>query len=278
MKNKKIYLIGEIGINHNGSIKLAKKLIDMAVNCGCDAVKFQKRDIKLVYSKNYLEGPRNSPWGKTQYDQKKGLEFDRKDYDAIDKHCKKRKIHWFASAWDNNSLEFLKKYKSKLNKVASPMITNTDFLNRVAKLKTKTLISTGMCQMQDIIRAVKIFRKHKCDFVLMHCVSEYPCDDNKLNLNLIKTIKNKFKCEVGYSGHEASVSPSVIALALGATYIERHITLDRAMYGSDQSASLSEQGLRNLGQIIKKYPLMIGDGIKKFLPNEKINAKKLRYW
>ena len=272
------FIIAEIGINHNGSIDIAKKLIDMAVDCGCDAVKFQKRDINIVYTKDELNSDRESPWGKKFIDQKKGLEFDEKDFDAIDKYCKEKNILWFASAWDENSLNFLDKYKLKYNKIASAMITNTDFLIKVAEKKKYTFISTGMSEYQNIDAAVEIFQNIGCQFELMHSVSTYPCPEEILNLNIIKNLRDKYKCNVGYSGHESSVTPSIVASTLGISSLERHITLDRSMYGSDQAASLEEAGLRNLVQSIKKIPIIIGSEDKKIFAEELPVARKLRYW
>ena len=272
------FIIAEIGINHNGSIDIAKKLIDMAVDCGCDAAKFQKRDINIVYTKDELNSDRESPWGKKFIDQKKGLEFDEKDFDAIDKYCKEKNILWFASAWDENSLNFLDKYKLKYNKIASAMITNTDFLIKVAEKKKYTFISTGMSEYQNIDAAVEIFQNIGCQFELMHSVSTYPCPEEILNLNIIKNLRDKYKCNVGYSGHESSVTPSIVASTLGISSLERHITLDRSMYGSDQAASLEEAGLRNLVQSIKKIPIIIGSEDKKIFAEELPVARKLRYW
>ena len=274
----KIFVIAEIGINHNGNIVLAKELIDAAVRCGCDAVKFQKRDIYTVYTKNFLSEPRESPWGTTQLDQKKGLEFDYESYLEIDKYCKLKDINWFASAWDIKSLEFLDKFRLKYQKVASAMITHNEFLNAVADRKKYTFISTGMSTIEDIDNAVEIFKKKKCDFELMHSVSTYPADEKNLNLNMILTLKKRYNCKVGYSGHEPSVSPSLVACSLGATSLERHVTLDRASYGSDQSASLEETGLSALVGSVRKIKEILGNGKKTFLEEEKKVAKKLRYW
>tara|TARA_A100001011_G_C14303241_1_gene841859 strand:+ start:1749 stop:2606 length:858 start_codon:yes stop_codon:yes gene_type:complete len=274
----KIYIIAEIGINHNGSLEIAKKLIDMAKKCGCNAVKFQKRDIEIVYSKEELNKSRESPWGKTQREQKMGLEFDEKQYNEIDEYCKQIDIEWFASAWDIKSLDFLKKYNLKNNKVASALITHKKFLEHCAKQKIHTFISTGMSTIDIIRDAVDIFKKNNCPYSLMHSVSVYPCPNEILNLNNITLLKKKFQCDVGYSGHEASVSPSIIAATLGANSIERHITLDRSMYGSDQSASLEESGLRNLVNSVRKIKECIGSSDKQFQEGEKTVAEKLRYW
>ncbi len=272
------FIIAEIGINHNGSLKIAKNLILMAKSAGCDAVKFQKRDIQTVYTKEELNKSRKSPWGKTQREQKEGLEFSKKEYDEIDQFCKSIKINWFASAWDIKSLEFLDKYNLKYNKIASAMITHLEFLKQAAKRKKYTFISTGMSGYKEIDNAIKIFKENDCPFELMHSVSAYPAPEDQLNLNLIKKMKKKYNCNVGYSGHEPSVSPSLVAVTLGASSLERHITLDRSMYGSDQSASLEERGLKELVSIIRKVPKVIGDGEKKILDCEIDVAKKLRYW
>ena len=275
---KKTFIIAEIGINHNGDIELAKKLIDVASRAGCDAVKFQKRDLDTVYTKEELDKPRKSPWGTTQREQKEGLEFSKKEYDFIDKYCKEKGIVWFASAWDIKSLVFLDNYNLKYNKIASAMITNIDFLKEVAKRKKYTFISTGMSGYNEIDKAVDLFKASDCPFELMHSVSAYPSPEDQLNLNIIQRLVKKYNCPVGYSGHEPSVSPSIVAVTLGANSIERHITLDRSMYGSDQSASLEEKGLEQLVSIIRKIPIVIGKEDKKMLDCEIEVAKKLRYW
>ena len=277
MKNE-TFVIAEIGINHNGSLKIAKDLILMAKAAGCNAVKFQKRDINTVYTEEELNKPRKSPWGDTQRKQKEGLEFSKKEYDEINQFCKSEKISWFASAWDIKSLEFLDQYNLKYNKIASAMITHLEFLKQAAKRKKYTFISTGMSGYEEIDKAINIFKQNDCPFELMHSVSAYPAPEDQLNLNLIKKLKEKYKCNVGYSGHEPSVSPSLVAVTLGATSLERHITLDRSMYGSDQSASLEERGLKELVSIVRKIPTVIGGGEKKILDCETNVAKKLRYW
>lgn len=274
----KIFTIAEIGINHNGDIDIAKKLIDMAKSCGCDSVKFQKRDIKSVYTEKELDSDRESPWGKKFIDQKLGLEFEKKEYDIINEYCKKLNIIWFASAWDEKSLNFLDQYNLKYNKVASALITKLDFIEKIAQQKKYTFISTGMSNYENIDIAVEIFQKNSCPFEIMHCVSTYPCPDEILNLNIINRLKERYGCDVGYSGHEASVVPSIVAATLGVSSLERHITLDRSMYGSDQSASLEEPGLRNLISSIKKIPVVIGKEDKQIFEEEIAVAKKLRYW
>lgn len=275
---KPIFIIAEIGINHNGDINIAKQLIDMAKSCGCDAVKFQKRTIEVVYSKEFLDSPRKSPWGTTQRAQKEGLEFGEEEYDIIDDYCRQRKIEWFASAWDIESQVFLRQYNLKYNKVASPMLTNIPLLDLVAEEHKHTFISTGMSTYNDIDKAVDIFRNHGCPFTLMHCQSTYPAAAADLNLLCIKSLKKRYNCDVGYSGHEISPMPSIIAAALGAVAIERHITLDRAMYGSDQAASLGLRGLQILVANAKSIPKLWGDGFKRVSEGEQAMANKLRYF
>ena len=275
----KTFIIAEIGINHNGDIKIAKKMIEEAKAAGVDAVKFQKRDIFEVYTKEFLAQERESPWGKTQLDQKKGLEFGETEYLEIDKFCKQIGVKWFASAWDLKSLEFLDKFNFEYNKIASAMIIDINFLSEVAKRKKYTFISTGMCEMKDISRAVEIFRENNCNFELMHCISAYPFESKHADLGLIKFLSEKFKCKVGYSGHEKSgVAISYAATALGATSVERHFTLDRSMYGSDQAASIQPEGLRKLVGGIRQINLALsGKGNeKKILDIEVSVAKKLR--
>lgn len=272
-------IIAEIGINHNGDLTIAKKLIESAKKSGFDAVKFQKRNIETVYTKAELDKPRESPWGRTTREQKDGLEFGKKEYDEINNYCESLKIQWFASAWDTKSLNFLDNYNLKYQKVASAMITNIEFLESLSKRKKYTFISTGMSDFKVIDKAVEIFNKNDCKFELMHSVSAYPCPEDQLNLNLIPIMRERYGCNVGYSGHESSVSPSIIAVSLGATSLERHITLDRSMYGSDQAASLEEKGFNELISIVRKIPIVVGSSKeKKILECEEPVAKKLRYW
>lgn len=271
-----LYIIAEIGINHNGDLNIAKKLIDVAKDCDCDAVKFQKRTIDLVYTKELLDSPRESPWGTTQREQKEGLEFGEKEYREIDRYCKEKGIEWFASAWDIESQKFLRQFDLKHNKIASAMIVWEDFLKEVASEKKHTFISTGMCEVKHIDRAVEIFKEAGCPFELMHCVSVYPMDDEKANLLGIESLRKRYGCDVGYSGHEVGLAVSYGAVALGATSLERHITLDRAMYGSDQSASIEPNGLRMLTGAVRKIVNARGDGHLGMSPEEAPIAKKLR--
>ena len=271
-----VFIIAEIGINHNGDINIAKQLIDMAKECGCDAVKFQKRDIDLVYSKELLDLPRESPWGTTQRAQKEGLEFGQKEFEEIDNYCKEKEIEWFASAWDVNSLKFLDQFDCKYAKVASAMLADKNFMEELAKRKKYTFISTALSEMPMVEDAVSIFRKYDCPFELMHCVGTYPMKPEDANLLCINTLKEKFNCPVGYSGHESGLAVSFAAVGLGISSLERHITLDRSMYGSDQAASLERAGLHNLCGTIRKMELALGDGVKRVIEGEKAVAQKLR--
>jgi len=271
-----IFIIAEIGINHNGDINIAKDLIKVAKEAGCDAVKFQKRTIDLVYTKELLDSLRESPWGKTQRAQKEGLEFGSEQYKQIDQYCKELKIEWFASAWDVESQKFLRQFNLKYNKVASAMITYDNLLKEIASEKKHTFVSTGMSTVEQIDHAVEIFKKANCPFELMHTVSTYPMDDEDANLNCIKTLKERYKCNVGYSGHEVGLAVSYAAASMGISSIERHITLDRAMYGSDQAASVEPAGLRMLVGAIRKIEKAIGDGKIGVNPKEVPIAKKLR--
>ncbi len=272
-----IFITAEIGINHNGDLKIAKDLIKIAKSCGCDAVKFQKRTVEKSYSKEILDSFRDSPWGNTTRDEKLHLEFNKSDYDEIDKFCSAQDIEWYASSWDIESQEFLRQYNLKHNKVASAMLTNIELLESIAQEKKPTFISTGMSTIDEIRNAVKIFRKHNCPFELMHTNSSYPMKNEEANLNCIGTLKNEFSCNVGYSGHEAGATlVCVAAVLLGATSIERHTTLDRSMYGSDHAASLEPAGLQRLVRDIRLLDIIKGDGIKIVWPSELPKLKRLR--
>jgi N-acetylneuraminate synthase len=273
---KTIFIIAEIGINHNGDIKICKDLIDIAVDAGCNAVKFQKRDIDKVYTQEMLSLPRESPWGATQRDQKSGLEFGFDEYVEVDKYCKRKNIEWFASAWDIESQKFLRQFSCKYNKVASAMIVHKELLEIIASEGKHTFISTGMTTYENINSAIDIFTKADCSFELMHTISTYPMRDQDANLNMINTLRDKFKCDVGYSGHEVGLAVSYAAAALGITSLERHITLNRAMYGSDQSASVEPNGLRQLVSAVRKIEHAMGDGKKRIIKAEVPIAAKLR--
>ena len=271
-----IVIIAEIGINHNGSMAICKQLIDVAKNAGANCVKFQKRDVNQVYTQYFLDSPRESQWGTTQREQKLGLEFSADEYQEIEDYCKEKGLEWFASAWDINSQKFLRQFNSKYNKVASAMIVYTHLLKEIASEGKHTFISTGMTTYDDIQTAVDIFREADCSFELMHTVSTYPMKDEDANLNMIKTLREKFNCNVGYSGHEVGLAVSYAAAALGVTSLERHITLDRAMYGSDQSASVEPPGFKQLVGAIRKIELAMGDGVKRTYEAETPIAENLR--
>jgi len=272
-----VFITAEIGINHNGNIDIAKKLIDIAVSAGCDAVKFQKRNVEKVYSKQFLDQLRESPWGNTQRDQKLGLEFSEKDYKIIDSYCKKKNIPWYLSCWDISSQIQMRKFNTKYNKVASAMLVHIKLLETIAEERKYTFISTGMSTMREIENAVKIFKKNKCPFELTHSHSSYPMNIEEANLKVIQTLQKKFKCKVGYSGHESgSYLVCVTAVLLGATSIERHLTLDRAMYGSDQAASLGPEGFFRLVRDVRTTDKILGDGKKRIWDSELPAKKKLR--
>ena len=272
-----VFIIAELGTNHMGDVKIAKELISVAKSAGCDAVKLQKKSIEKIYTKKFLDSYLESPWGTTQREMRLHREFSEKQLSQIFKHAKKLKIPVFFSCWDIDSQIQMRKFKTKYNKVASAMLTHHKLLEVIAEEKKYTFISTGMSTMRDIEKAVKIFRKHKCPFELMHTNSSYPMIIEEANLSLIEKLKSKFKCKVGYSGHESGGDlVCVAAVLVGATSIERHITIDRALYGSDQAASLEPAGWVRLVRDIKAIEKMIGDGKKKIWESEKPAMKKLR--
>lgn len=271
------FITAEIGINHNGDIEIAKKLIDVAVKAGCDAVKFQKRNVEKVYPKDVLDSPRESPWGTTTREQKMGLEFSEAQYKIIDAYCKNKKIEWYLSCWDVGSQIQMRKFKTKYNKVASAMLVHKKLLHTIAEERKYTFISTGMSTMKEIAAAVKIFKKYDCPFELMHSHSAYPMPIEEANLRVIQTLKKKFHCNVGYSGHEtSSYLLPVAAVMLGASSIERHITLNRAMYGSDQAASLEPNGLIRMVRDIRLLDKILGNGKKIIWDSELAAKQKLR--
>ena len=273
----KTFIISEIGINHNGDINIVKKLIDIAKGTGCDAVKFQKRNPDICIPENKKDDKRETPWGEMTYlEYKQRLEFGKEEYDEIDRYCKEKEIEWFASAWDIESQLFLRHYNLKYNKIASPMLTHKRLLETVAEEGKHTFISTGMSTMEQIEKAVKIFKDYGCSFELMHCNSSYPTEDFNSNLGCIKTLRKRFDCNVGYSGHEKGIQITLAAVALGVTSIERHITLDRYMYGTDQFASVTPMDLIKLCKLVRVIESAIGDGKKTLREEEKENMNKLR--
>ncbi len=273
-----VFVIAEIGINHNGSRDITEKLIDAAVEAGCDAVKFQKRTIEDVYTKEDLDRDRDSPWGTTNRQQKEGLEFDKEDYDFIDAYCKDVGIEWFASAWDLKSQQFLNQYDCKYNKVASALLTYRELLEEIASQKKHTFISTGMSTLEQIDKAVKIFEDADCSYELMHCNSTYPMPVEDANLKVMHTLQKRYGCNVGYSGHESGIIISCAAVAIGASSLERHITLDRSMYGSDQSASLEVGGLKRMMEYVRDISVAMGSPEKKVMDTEVAIAEKLRQY
>ncbi len=272
-----LYLIAEIGINHNGSLDIARELIDSAAAAGFDAVKFQKRTVERVYGKELLDQPRDSPWGDTQRDQKMGLEFDREEYQEIDRYCRELDIVWTASAWDLDAQRFINAFEVPINKVASAMLGHGPLLNEIAAEGKKAFISTGMATLDEIDEVVNLFCQVNCPIELLHCNSTYPMREEDANLLCIPMLKARYGCDVGYSGHESSlIKVCVTAIALGATSLERHITLDRAMYGSDQAASIETHSLKDFVASVRRIPSIMGDGLKNISEAEVAVRGKLR--
>ncbi len=269
-----VFIIAEIGINHNGSLVTAKKLINIAHLFGCDAVKFQKRTVDKVYTKEELMMPRQSVFGNTNGDLKYGLEFGYSEYKEIDRYCKELGILWFASAWDVDSVDFLEKFDVCAHKIPSACITDIELLNHIKKTNKPVFVSTGMSTMDEIENALSILGTDNT--VLLHCTSTYPTQNNEINLKVIPLLKEKFDCPIGYSGHEKGIVPSTIAVVMGACTVERHVTLDRTMWGSDQAASLEPEGLRKMVRDIRNVKDFLGDGIKKVYESELPIKKKLR--
>lgn len=276
VKAMRTFIIAEIGINHNGSMDIAKELIRAAKAADCDAVKFQKRTVEVVYTKEFLDSYRESPWGTTQRDQKMGLEFGLEEYREIDAFCKQLGIHWFASAWDIEAQQFLRQFDLPFNKVASAMNANYEFMREVAGEGKYTFISTGMSTYEEIDNAVEVFNEAGCQFELMHCSSLYPMPKSEANLRMLETLRERYGCNVGYSGHETGRLVSLSAAVLGASSIERHITLDRAMYGSDQAASLDASDFARLVRDIRNLELIMGDGEKRIGEEEMKIREKLK--
>lgn len=269
------FIVAEIGINHNGDFDIATRLIDAAADAGCDAVKFQKRTIDVVYTPNELAKPRESPWGTTNGDQKRGLEFGYEQYVGIAKHCAERDILWFASPWDEGSVDFLEQFDPPCHKIASASLTDEGLLRHIRATGRPVILSTGMSTMEEVDHAVRILGER--DLVLMHTISTYPAENKDLNLRVIQTLAKRFpRVPIGYSGHERGTTLSVNAVALGAVMVERHITLDRTMYGSDQAASLEPAGLKLMVDKIRALEEALGDGEKGIHPAEVPIKAKLR--
>lgn len=268
------FIIAEIGINHNGSVSLAKKMIDIAVTTGCDAVKFQKRTVDIVYTKEELAKERTSVFGNTNGDLKRGLEFGLEEYKEIDNYCKEKGILWFASCWDENSVDFIEQFNPPCYKIASASLTDDNLLKHTKSKGKPILLSTGMSTLEEIRHAVSVLGKE--NLVIYHCTSTYPSNAEETNLKVIESFKQEFNCPIGYSGHERGVTPSVLAVALGANSVERHITTDRTNWGSDQAASLETAGLYHLVRDIRQVPQLLGDGKKIVYPRELPIIEKLR--
>ena len=272
--NQPCFIIAEIGINHNGSLKDAKRLIDMAVSNGCNAVKFQKRTVDVVYSKEELERPRPNVFGETNGDLKRGLEFGLEEYKEIDEYCKQKHIMWFASCWDKGSVDFIDQFNPPCYKIASASLTDDELLKYTKSKGKPILLSTGMSTMEEIEHAIDILGEENT--IIYHCTATYPSNSNEINLNCIKTLKERFSCPVGYSGHERGIAPSILAVGLGACSVERHITLDRTNWGSDQAASLETPGLFHMVRDIRQVPTLLSDGKKVVYEREIPIRKKLR--
>lgn len=272
----KTTIIAEIGINHNGDIEIAKRLIKASKDAGADIVKFQKRDINSTYSQEELDKPRETPFGKTNRDLKLALEFGEAEYDEIDEYCQQVGIDWMVSCWDLPSVEFMKQYDLKYNKIASALLTHKELLTAIAKEKKHTFISTGMSTVQEIEQALMIFENYKCPVTLLHCNSQYPMPDAQANLKCIQFMKEHFLCPIGYSCHSTGVVSPSLAVTLGASVIEKHITLDRSMWGSDQSASVEPDGFKRMVDYIRLAEISVGDGHKVVYAGEEPIKKKLR--
>ena len=268
------FIIAEIGINHNGDINIAKKLIDLAAFAGCDAVKFQKRTIDVVYSAEELAKPRENPFGTTNGDLKYGLEFGLKEYKEIDKYCRGKNISWFASCWDEGSVDFIDKFKVPCYKIASASLTDDELLKHTRAKGRPIILSVGMSTLKHIDHAIEVLGKK--DLIILHTCSAYPSDYNELNLKVISALRERYNLPVGYSGHETGIPSSSAAVALGACIVERHITLERSMWGSDQAASLGSSGIIRLVRDIRLVEMSLGDGIKRVTEKEIPIISKLR--
>ncbi len=272
---EKVYIIAEIGINHNGSMEITKKLIDWASIAGVDAVKFQKRTPELAVPRDQWDKERKTPWGTMSYiDYKRKIEFGAAEFDEIDAYCKSKKIDWFASAWDEEAVDFLERFNPVMYKLASASLTDTALINKCLSTKRPLMLSTGMSTQNEIEDAVKLTGIK--NVMIAHSTSAYPCNPKELNLNMVKTLASKFDAPIGYSGHETGLAPTVAAVALGATFVERHFTLDRSMWGSDHAASVEPQGMVRLVSDIRDIEQSLGDGVKRVYESELEPRKRLR--
>jgi len=269
------YIIAEIGINHNGSVEIAKQMIDAAVHAGVDAVKFQKRTPEICTPPDQQKLMRDTPWGYITYlDYRHKVEFNEADYRELDRYCREKGISWFASVWDEPSVDFMEKFNPPAYKIPSASLTDHELLRYARKTGRPLILSTGMSTMAEISSAVRVLGTD--NLVITHCTSTYPCEPEELNLRMIETLRKKFPCPVGYSGHEVGLVPPAVAVALGACMIERHLTLDRAMWGSDQAASVEPAGFARLVMYVRVSEASLGDGVKRVYASEKSSLKKLR--
>jgi N-acetylneuraminate synthase len=269
------YVVAEIGINHNGDLDVARQLIDAAAHAGVDAVKFQKRTPELCIPADQRDLMRETPWGYITYlEYRERVEFGEREFQAIDVHCREREVDWFASVWDEPSVDFLERFKPLAYKVPSAALTDRALLRHVRSQGRPVILSTGMSTMDEIDRAVGVLGPD--NLVLMHATSTYPCEPEELNLQMIRTLRERFDCPVGYSGHEVGLVPTVVAVALGACIVERHITLDRAMWGSDQAASVEPGGFERLVKYIRTTEASLGDGVKRVYESERASMRRLR--
>lgn len=272
--NSPCFITAEIGINHNGSVSQAKNLIDLAVETGCDAVKFQKRTVDVVYSKEELEKERESVFGSTNGDLKRGLEFGFEQYKEIDEYCKRKGIIWYASCWDEDSVDFIEQFNPPCYKIASASLTDDNLLKYTRKTGKPIFLATGMSTMEQIKHAVDVLGEE--DLILYHCTSTYPTVNNEINLRVITTLRKMFNCPIGFSGHEKGILPTILSVMLGANAVERHITTDRTLWGSDQAASLERSGIFRVVRDIRQINDILGDGVKKVYDSELPIIKKLR--
>jgi N-acetylneuraminate synthase len=268
------FVVAEIGINHNGDLDVAKRLISVAVAAGCQAVKFQKRTLEVVYSPDEMSRPRESPFGETNGDLKRGLEFGLEQYRAIDRYCRDVNILWFASCWDEGSVDFIDQFGPPAYKIASASLTDDDLLRHTRAKGKPVVLSTGMSTLEQVDHAVEVLGTQ--DLVVLHACSTYPSPYADLNIRVIPSLRDRYGVPVGYSGHETGLPSTIAAVALGATMVERHITLDRAMWGSDQAASLEPNGITRLVRDIRLVENALGDGTKRVVPSEVPIMKKLR--
>jgi N-acetylneuraminate synthase len=276
-KLEKPYLVAELGINHNGDLQIAKKLIDAAFACSWDCVKFQKKNPDICVPAAQKHIPKDTPWGSMTYlEYKYRLELDKTEHHYIDKYCEEKPINWAASVWDIDSLNFIRQYGVSFIKIPSAKITDLELVEETVRSGFPIILSTGMSTLSELDKVVDIARKHTSNFLLMHTNSSYPAKIEDLNLNCIRTLRERYDCEIGYSGHEFGLEPTVLAVILGAKVIERHITLDHSMWGTDQSSSVEVMGMDALYKRIRAIKTILGDGVKRITENEFAVMRKLR--